>query len=321
MTSPGPSSSSATNELRVSAAICTYTEERWDLIVDAIESLRRQSHPADELLLVVDYNPALAARIRRELPDIRVVENRHAKGLSGAKNTALDDATGDILAILDDDATADPAWIETMLTHFAAPEVVAVGSASWPRWEHERPTWFAPELDWTVGCSYRGLPEEAAAVRNVFGGAMAMRRDAARALGGFDLQLGRGESAFAGAEETEFCLRLGAEPGRRIVYEPATAIHHRVPASRAAWSYVWRRCYGEGRSKATLARIARAEHSRAARAALHTERRYLTHTIPTALWRELRRKRPDAAAAIVGAVLATATGFVVGKFRAESATS
>jgi GT2 family glycosyltransferase len=302
--------------VRVTAVVCTYTEERWDFIVDAIESLRRQSRPADELLVVVDYNPLLTKRLRAEIPEVQVVENRHAKGLSGAKNTALDVATGDILAVLDDDATADEAWLETMLAHFAAAEVVAVGSASLPRWESARPTWFAPELDWTVGCSYRGLPETAAEVRNVFGGAMAMRTEAARALGGFDHQLGRGGNAFAGAEETEFCLRLAsATPDTRIVYEPATSIRHRVPASRAAWSYVWRRCYGEGRSKATLARLARTGHASGGAGALRTERRYLTHTIPSALWREVRGVRPDAAAAIIGAVAATGTGFVVGKLR------
>jgi GT2 family glycosyltransferase len=300
----------------VTAAICTYTEDRWSLIVDAVDSLRRQTRPADELLLVVDYNPALAARMRRELPGVRVVENRHTKGLSGAKNTALDEVTTDLLAVLDDDATADEKWLETLLTHFDSPDVVAVGSASIPRWARgSRPRWFPPELDWTVGCSYRGLPETATAVRNVFGGAMAMRCDAARAAGGFDHQLGRGDSRFAGAEETEFCIRLADGTNTRIVYEPAAAIHHLVPETRAAWSYVWRRCYGEGRSKATLARLATSNGANRNGDALRTERRYLTHTIPSGLWRELRRARPDAAAALVGAVAATSVGFVLGKVR------
>jgi GT2 family glycosyltransferase len=300
----------------VTALVCTYTEERWSLIVEAVESLRRQSRPPDEILVVVDYNPGLAARLRLEVPGIRVVENRRAKGLSGAKNTALEEAAGDILAVLDDDATADERWLETLVAHFDSDGVVAAGSASVPRWERERPHWFAPELDWTVGCSYRGLPETATAVRNVFGGAMAMRCDAARALGGFDHQLGRGGNRYGGAEETEFCIRLSAvKPNARIVYDPATKIHHRVPAARAAWSYVMRRCYGEGLSKATLSQLARATRSAGEAGALRTERRYLTHTIPSALWRELRRARPDAAAALVAAVAATSAGFVVGKVR------
>jgi hypothetical protein len=143
---------------------------------------------------------------------------------------------------------------------------------------------------------------------------MALRCEAARALGGFDHQLGRGINRFGGAEETEFCLRLSSvEPNAQIVYEPATTIHHRVPATRAAWSYVWRRCYGEGLSKATLAQLAGEGRALGGGRALHTERRYLTRTIPSALWREVRRARPDAAAALIAAVAATSAGFVVGK--------
>ena len=298
----------------VTAVVCTYTEDRWALIVEALDSLRRQSHVPDEILVVVDYNPALADRLRQEVPGVRVLENRHTKGLSGAKNTALEEASSQILAVLDDDATADEQWLATLLAHFGSDDVVAAGSASMPRWESERPHWFAPELDWTVGCSYRGLPEVAAPVRNVFGGAMALRCDAARALGGFDHQLGRGSNRFGGAEETEFCLRLSAvEPNAQIVYDPATTIHHRVPATRAAWSYVWRRCYGEGLSKATLAQLAGTSRTFAGGPALRTERHYLTRTIPSGLWREVRCARPDAAAALLAAVAATSAGFLVGK--------
>lgn len=301
--------------MSVTAVVCSYTEERWSLIVDAVDSLRRQTRPADELLLVVDYNAALASRMRRDLAGVRVVENRYRKGLSGAKNTALEEATGDVIAVLDDDATADDRWLETLLAHFESPDVVASGSASVPRWERERPGWFAPELDWTVGCSYRGLPETTASVRNVFGGAMAMRSDAARRLGGFDHHLGRGGSRFAGCEDTEFCLRLSTVwPDARIVYDPGTAVHHNVPVARATWSYVWRRCYGEGVSKATLARLSGSTRKSRGRA-LRTERRYVTHTIPSALWRELRRTQLAGAAALVGAVAATFAGFVIGWVR------
>ncbi len=300
----------------VTAVVCSHTEDRWPMILDAVESLRRQTRPADELLIVVDHNPALAARMRREIAGVRIVENRYTKGLSGAKNTALDAATGDIIAVLDDDASAEERWLEALVAHFDDPEVVASGSASVPRWEHQRPRWFAPELDWTVGCSYRGLPETTTSVRNVFGGAMAMRADAARKLGGFADRLGRGGNRFAGGEDTEFCLRLTTVwPDARIVYDPGTAIHHTVPAARASWSYVWRRCFGEGTSKATLARLTRAKSCGRSTTAFGTERQYVTRTIPAALRRELRRGRVDAALALVGAVAATLSGFVFGSVR------
>ena len=49
---------------------------------------------------------------------------------------------------------------------------------TWPRpsGRDGRPRWFPPEFDWVVGCSYTGLPETVAPVRNLIGAAMSFRR-------------------------------------------------------------------------------------------------------------------------------------------------
>ncbi|MGO4755836.1 hypothetical protein AB4212_45815, partial [Streptomyces sp. 2MCAF27] len=47
----------------MSVVICVYTEERWDDILAAVDSVRGQSLPAHETLLVVDHNPALLRRL------------------------------------------------------------------------------------------------------------------------------------------------------------------------------------------------------------------------------------------------------------------
>ncbi|MEV8300524.1 glycosyltransferase family 2 protein, partial [Streptomyces rochei] len=41
--------------LTVSVVICVYTEDRWEDILAAVASVRAQSHPARETLLVVDH--------------------------------------------------------------------------------------------------------------------------------------------------------------------------------------------------------------------------------------------------------------------------
>jgi GT2 family glycosyltransferase len=293
--------------LLITAVVCTFSESRWHVMSMAIDSLRKQTRKPDEILVVVDHNPALAARLRAEHADIRVVESVHARGASGARNTALEVATHPIMAVLDDDAVAGPDWVEGLLSHFEDDRVVASGSASRPRWETDRPRWFAPELDWTVGCSYSGMPVHVADVRNLFAGAMAMRRDAAIAAGGFRTDMGRVGAGFAGAEETEFCLRLGAvKPDARIVYDPRIHIDHHVPDGRARWGYVWRRCYGEGVSKAIMSGHATKS------GALRTEQQFLTRTLPSALWRDVRRARFGSAGALVGSVSSAAAGFTVG---------
>ena len=51
----------------ISVVICVYTERRWDDILAAVESVRGQSRPAHEVIVVVDHNPALQRRLRAEL--------------------------------------------------------------------------------------------------------------------------------------------------------------------------------------------------------------------------------------------------------------
>lgn len=291
----------------VTAVLCVYTEQRWAMIEAAVASLRGQSEPPAELLMVVDYNDTLLERATRAFPDVVVVANHHTKGLSGAKNTALDRATQPIITVLDDDAVADPTWIATLLAHFVDPMVVAVGSAVDANWEHVRPIWFAAEFDWTLGCSYVGLPDHVTDVRNVFGGAMAMRHDAALKAGGFLAELGRTANRALGCEETEFCIRLQRDnPGSRIVFDPSTSVRHFVPDHRARWSYFVRRCYGEGVSKVAVARhVGRT-------AGLASERYYLTRTIPFGVARYLRHGKVAPVAAIVVGCTVTALGFAAG---------
>ena len=73
--------------LGVSVIICAYTELRWDDLVAAVESLRQQSKPPGEIIVVADYNQRLLERVRGELPCVVAVENGEPQGLSGARNS------------------------------------------------------------------------------------------------------------------------------------------------------------------------------------------------------------------------------------------
>ncbi len=64
------------NETDVSVVICTYTEDRWDDLLAAVDSVRRQSKPALETIVVVDHNPTMLERVRSEIVDEIADENR-----------------------------------------------------------------------------------------------------------------------------------------------------------------------------------------------------------------------------------------------------
>ncbi|MET9910595.1 glycosyltransferase family 2 protein [Streptomyces sp. NPDC006476] len=311
------------SDLDVSVVICVYTEDRWEDILAAVASVRAQSRPALETLLVVDHNPTLLERLTKEYKetaDVRVLPNAGPRGLSAGRNTGIAASRGEVLAFLDDDAVAERDWLLRFTEAYTDPRVMAVGGRTMPVWASgRRPAWFPEEFDWVVGCTYRGLPPGRVRVRNVLGGNASFRRTAFDAAGGFATGIGRdGDKRPLGCEETELCIRLSrARPDAVLLIDDRAVIHHRVPAAREHFGYFRTRAYAEGLSKALVARSVGADKG------LESERRYTTRVLPAGVVRGLRDAvlaRPGGAGragAIVAGVLTAAGGYVVGSVRAR----
>jgi glycosyltransferase involved in cell wall biosynthesis len=303
--------------LSFSVVICAYSDDRWFDLERAVASVQAQTRPALETVVVVDHNSALLARARSGLARVRSVPNGGERGLSAARNSGVDAACGDVVAFLDDDASAADEWLERLAACYTDDDVLGVGGSIEPRWPRARPAWFPPEFDWVVGCTYRGMPSSRTSVRNMIGANMSFRREALVAVDGFRSGIGRIGTRPVGCEETELCIRaLQRWPRRRLVYEPRARVAHRVDATRTGWRYFIRRCYAEGQSKAQVARL------RGAHDALATERAYTVRVLPLgavdALREAVRRRRPAqalAAAAIVAGLSATTAGYAVGQVR------
>ncbi|GAA2418573.1 glycosyltransferase family 2 protein [Actinomadura vinacea] len=331
---------------RFSVVICAFTERRWDDVHAAVASVRAQRHAPEEIILVVDHNPGLHARLKESLPDVTVLENREARGLSGGKNTGVEAARGDAVAFLDDDAVAAPDWLAAFAGRYADPRVAGAGGLTLPMWPGStpsaelaaypmpasgpastgrRPRWFPEEFDWTVGCTYRGLAP--GPVRNLMGGNASFRREVFPIAGGFDSGIGRSfhsvdSSPLKGAhprprplgcEETEFCIRLRQRsPDSELVYDDRAVIWHRVPAERARFAYFRERCYAEGLSKALVTR------SVGSRDGLASERAHALKTLPLGALHgvgDAFRGDPSGlgrAAAISVGLACTAWGYAVG---------
>jgi glucosyl-dolichyl phosphate glucuronosyltransferase len=298
----------------ISVIICAYTLDRWNHLCAAVESVRSQTRAPLETIVVIDGNEELEHRARGALGGIEVLHNIHRAGLSGGRQTGADRARGSILAFLDDDATADPEWLEELARAYDDPLVLGAGGLIEPAWEQSQPRWFPPEFTWVVGCTYAGMPRRTARIRNPIGANMSVRADVLRRAGPFDPRLGRapGAKALSGtAEETEFSIRASREhPGHYWIYEPRARVLHAVPPQRATWRYFVRRCVVEGTAKALLSSITGSEDG------LRSERTYARSILPRALLRELGRGvrgQPDGfarAAAIVAGLTITAAAYL-----------
>lgn len=264
--------------------ICAYTAERLPSMREAVAALQAGTVRPAQVVVAIDHNAELLATARELWPELTVTPNDGPNGLSGARNAGVAAATAEVVAFLDDDAIPDPDWVERLGLVYVDPKVLGVGGAVRPRWVDGEPRWFPPEFLWVVGCTHSGMPSERRAVRNVIGANMSFRRAELVEVGGFRTEFGRVGKDTAGAEETDVCIRIGARyPEGEIVFEPAAAVEHIVPPERAATSYFFRRCRGEGRSKAVLARMVGADDG------LSDERSYATRTLPLGVLHGLGR--------------------------------
>ena len=290
-----------TNVADVTVIVLAYSLERWSLTCASVESVLNQTLPPREVILCIDDNAELLDRLSehwrhrlRSVPAIRVVDgaaregratvasdgqesrssfSSHGSHIARGRTTGVELASTEIVAFLDDDAAAEPDWIERLLAPFADPSVVAVGGAPLPVYGKPRPRWFPPEFDWVFGCAYAGLPTTTAPVLRLIGANMAARREDLLAIGGLRSM----------ADDLDMCHRLlGLSPQNKLIYEPRAIVWHHVHEDRLTWHYFWRRCFWANREKVTIMRgLGRAAN-------LKADRRFVQQTLSVGLAKGIR---------------------------------
>ncbi len=293
----------------VSVLICTHHPSRFERLGQALHSLGSQSQAPDEVIVVVDGGADLLAQASAAFPQARVLANARTKGLSGARNTGVLAASGEIVAFLDDDAIAAENWLESLRNAFASQFTSGVGGPIEASWPHRGPAWLPAEFNWVIGCSFAGQAVERGRIRNLIGCNMAFRRGALLLAGLFDEEMGRVGANAAGDEETELCVRIKQVfPTAELSHSDAMAVRHQIDEHRARLAYFIKRCWAEGRSKARMAKM----HP----GSLSSESHHLFSVLPRSFFRHIAAQvtgRDVHGVAKAGA-LALGTGLVVGSY-------
>jgi Glycosyl transferase family 2 len=95
------------------------TRDRRDLLSRAIESVQKQSYRNWELLIVDDGSVDGTAEFLAGVAGDRVrCFRHHGAGACAARNVALAQARGDLIAYLDDDNMMHPAWLKAVVWGF-----------------------------------------------------------------------------------------------------------------------------------------------------------------------------------------------------------
>ena len=250
--------------MKVSVVICTYSEEMYEHFQDSLESVQSQTYDDVEVIVVVDGNEALYERIEAEYgddPDLTLHCNEENLGLSGSRNRALEYVTGDVVALIDDDAVADERWVEELVSVYEERDAIAAGGKMTPIWVAGKPEFLPEEFYWLVGVTHRGFAEPGEEVRNTFGSNISFRTEVLKELGGFATEVGRQGEKNLQAHETEFCARMREEYGKGVVYNPDAEVGHKVFEWRTDERWLLERAFWQGYSKRAMETLVSEESS------------------------------------------------------------
>lgn len=223
--------------------VVVVTWQQRELVLACLASVARQTHPCRVLVVDNASDDGTAEALAQQYPEAQVLRLPDNAGFAGGVAAALGVVQTRFVALLNNDAVANPEWLAASLARFDDPSVAAVtakllllrdpdADRDADRDDPEPRVNNAGVVLLRTGYGAdRGLGDlddavlaRPAEVFGFSGGAAVLRTLAVRAVGGMPA------SFFMYYEDTDLSWRLRLA-GWRIVYEPAAVVWHRHAAS------------------------------------------------------------------------------------------
>jgi len=204
-------SSAPPRALSASAVVATWNKR--DDLRENLLSLEAQTHPFDEIVVVDNHSTdGTAEMVRAEFPRVRLVVLPHDRyGACEAFNVGFATARSPFVAILDDDVTLPPTWLERLFGRFGAePRTTAMLSTK--------------VVEPGMPASYLESPalNEERYLATFRGCGTLARRDVLLEAGGYD------EKFFIYGNERDLAASLLTR-GYRILQVPSVETRHKKP--------------------------------------------------------------------------------------------
>lgn len=219
---------------RISVVVCSHNGART--LADCLDGLDKLAYPDYEVIVVDDGSTDATAAIASEY-NVRLFSTEN-RGLSAARNTGMEAATGEIVAYTDDDARPDTHWLHYLAWSFLTTDHAGIGGPN-----------IAPPGDGPIAACVANAPGGPVHVlltdeiaEHIPGCNMAFRRESLLDVGGFDPRFR------AAGDDVDLCWRL-QDKGWTIGFNPAAMVwHHRRNSVRT----YWKQQQGYGKAEALL---------------------------------------------------------------------
>ena len=128
---------------RVAIRVVVVNWNRRDLLRECLGSLARQTHRSYEVVVVdngsTDGSPALVQSLAGTYPvRLTLIANSSNRGFCAANNQGFADATADFIALLNNDAEAEPGWLEALERAIRTDDSAGMAASKILVWEDPR---------------------------------------------------------------------------------------------------------------------------------------------------------------------------------------
>jgi glycosyltransferase involved in cell wall biosynthesis len=219
---------------RVTVIICT--RDRPQPLEQCLGALRAQ-HYRDFDVLVVDNGTADSTAEICRAHGVSCIREA-VPGLTRARNLGARAARGELVAYIDDDAIAEPQWLDALVAEFEDPRTAAVaGRTRYMKAAGEPLVMSGDEADgeverrphrrfdravdgWFALACFGGIGD---------GNTMMFRRELLTSVVRFDERIGRGRAIDSGDEHVAFMSLIS--DGFQVVHAPNAVVRHPVPSA------------------------------------------------------------------------------------------
>lgn len=251
---------------KASVLICTHN--RAGLLretLDAVQALARPDDCSVEIVVVdnnsSDETPSVVAEsaCAGPFPVVSLKEPQQGKGF--ALNVGLAVASGDIIALTDDDVLPERTWLQRIVGAFRTRPLTFVFGKVLPRWGRvPPPELLLPPAQAIWGplaiVDYGDAPADylphSPCQRLPIGANLAFARDALVTVGGWRTDLGKVNNTLLSGEDHEIFSRLRKRGLYAGYYDPENRVKHFVPPSRLTRTYFRRWFYWHGKTHALM---------------------------------------------------------------------